>query len=150
MQVLSKRQMFVKSCRTSLTFATLNGICKETRISRRHIQKRCGVVTPHQIYLFGRKRLNLPCSRLKTKLVNVDKFSARLMPRPFRSLRALWMGIGSARASPLSRASRALDGNRLGSRLAFFARFARLRRESARLAPRPFRALRALLICNFG
>ena len=47
------------------------------------------------------------------------------MPRPFRALRAPWKEIGSARASPFSRASRALGGNRLGSRLALFARFAR-------------------------
>ena len=47
------------------------------------------------------------------------------MPRPFHALRALWKEIGSADASPLSRAPRALGGNRLGLRLALFARFAR-------------------------
>ena len=135
--------MFVKSFRTSRPFATLEDICKETRISRRHIQKRCGVVTPHQIYLFGRKRLNLPYSRLKTKYVNVDKFSARLAPRPIRSLRTPSKEIDSARASPDSRASRAFEGNRLVSRLARFARFARFGRESAQLMPRPISSLRA-------
>ena len=66
------------------------------------------------------------------------------MPRLFRALRALWREIGSADASPLSRASRALEGNQLGRCLARFARFARFGRESARLVPRPIRALRAL------
>ena len=35
------------------------------------------------------------------------------MPRPFRALRAPSKEIGSANASPFSRASRALEGNRL-------------------------------------
>lgn len=128
MQVLSKRQMFVKSLRTSRTCAALNGNCKEIRISQGHNQKKCGVVTPHQIYLFGRKRPYLPHFRCTSQIGIVDKKSARQMPRPFRALRALWNGIGSADASPIPRASRALEGNRLGLRLASFARFARFGR----------------------
>ena len=60
MQVLSKRQIVFMSCRTSRPFASFKGSCKDTRINLRHIQRRCGVVTPHRIYLFARKRPNLP------------------------------------------------------------------------------------------
>ena len=44
----------------------------------------------------------------------VKKDLARQMPRPFHALRAPCEEIGSADASPHSRASRALEGNRLG------------------------------------
>lgn len=80
---------------------------------------------------FTRASRALKRNRLGLRLALFARFarfggkSARLMPRTFRALRALWKGIGSADASPLSRASRALEGNRLGLRLASFARFAR-------------------------
>ena len=144
MQVLSKRQIVGKSLRPSRQFARLDNICKDTRICQRHNQKRCGVVTPHQIYPFGRKWPIFPRMAGINRKWFVELFSAQLMPRPFYALRAPRKESGSADASPYTRASRALEENRLGLRLALFARFARLRRKAARLAPRPFRALRAL------